>query len=111
MELVKEQLLTDKGLKTLNKDDKDYKPRYEGDGYSRDSSYHQGTVWPWLLGQYAKAYKAVYKRSFKYDDCKLLLDDGCIGSVAEIYDADEPRRATGALAQAWSVAALITILL
>ena len=111
MELVKEQLLTDKGLKTLNKDDKDYKPRYEGDAYSRDSSYHQGTVWPWLLGQYAKAYKAVYKRSFKYDDCKLLLDDGCIGSVAEIYDADEPRRATGALAQAWSVAALITILL
>ena len=108
--LVTEKLYTNKGLKTLNSEDPNYKPRYEGDSYNRDISYHQGTIWPWILGQYAKAFKYIYKKDFRFDGYQELLNDGCVGNVAEIYDADEPREAKGALAQAWSVAALISIL-
>ena len=108
--IVKQKLYTDKGLKTLSSDDADYCARYEGDSVSRDSSYHQGTVWPWLIGEYASAYKHLYKKDFVCTNMEELLDDGCVGSVAEIYDAEEPRYANGALAQAWSVSALITIL-
>lgn len=105
--IVKEKLLTDKGLKTLNAEDKEYKPKYAGDSFERDSAYHQGTVWPWLLGEYAKAYQNVYKRKFAYNQIEELLNDGCVGNIAEIYDADEPREANGALAQAWSVSAMM----
>ncbi len=109
-ELVKNRLYTDKGLRTLDRNDKNYKPRYEGDSFSRDTSYHQGTCWPWLLGEYAKAFKVINKRKFRYEPALELLNDGCVGNVAEIYDAEEPQNANGALAQAWSVAALINIL-
>ncbi len=108
--VVKDKLYTSKGLKTLNEDDSQYKARYEGDSFNRDSSYHQGTVWPWLIGEYAKAYKYINKKNYKTISAEELLNDGCVGSIAEIYDADEPRYANGALAQAWSVAAIITIL-
>lgn len=105
--IVKDNLLTDKGLKTLNSEDSEYKGKYFGNSFSRDSAYHQGTVWPWLLGEYAKAYENVYRRKFTYNKIKELLCDGCVGNIAEIYDADEPREANGALAQAWSVSAMI----
>ena len=111
LDLVKEKLYTNKGLKTLDEEDKEYRARYEGDSYSRDTSYHQGTVWPWLLGEYAKAFLYVNKKAFKTISAEELLNDGCVGSVAEIYDAEEPRYANGALAQAWSVAAVIDIML
>lgn len=109
LNVVKDKLLTDKGLKTLNEEDEDYKGKYTGDSVERDSAYHQGTVWPWLLGEYGKAYEKIYRRKFAYGKVKELLSDGCIGNVAEIYDADEPREANGALAQAWSVSAMIHI--
>lgn len=105
--IVKEKLLTDKGLKTLNSEDEQYRGRYAGDSFARDSAYHQGTVWTWLLGEYAKAYQNVYHRKFAFDKIEELLNDGCVGSVAEIYDADEPREANGALAQAWGVSAMM----
>ena len=107
IELVKNKLLTDKGLKTLNNEDSEYKGRYTGDALSRDSAYHQGTVWTWLLGEYAKAYENVYKRKYAYNKIPDLLSDGCVGNIAEIYDADEPREANGALAQAWGVSAMM----
>ena len=110
-ELVKSRLYTDKGLKTLDEEDNQYRARYEGDSYSRDTSYHQGTIWPWLIGEYAKAYKVINKKDFALSTIQELLNDGVVGSVAEIYDADEPRYAKGALAQAWSVAAVANILL
>lgn len=107
MNLVKEKLLTDKGLKTLNAEDEQYRGRYCGDGFARDSAYHQGTVWTWLLGEYAKAYYNVFKKRYVFNKIDELLNDGCIGSIAEIYDADEPREANGALAQAWGVSAMM----
>lgn len=107
LNVVKEKLLTDKGVKTLNQEDEKYCARYIGDSVKRDSAYHQGTVWTWLLGEYAKAYQNTYRRKFAFDKIEELLNDGCIGSVAEIYDADEPREANGALAQAWGVSAMM----
>lgn len=107
LNVVKEKLLTDKGIKTLSADDEKYCARYEGDSFKRDSAYHQGTVWTWLLGEYAKAYENTYHRKYTFNKIEELLNDGCVGSIAEIYDADEPREANGALAQAWGVSAMM----
>jgi len=107
LNIVKEKLVTDKGIKTLDAEDEKYCGRYAGDSVKRDSAYHQGTVWTWLLGEYAKAYQNTYHRKFTFNKIEELLNDGCVGSVAEIYDADEPREANGALAQAWGVSAMM----
>ena len=109
LNLVKDKLLTDKGIKTLDAENESYKGRYTGNSVERDSAYHQGTVWTWLLGEYGKAYENIYRRKFVYGKVKELLSDGCIGNIAEIYDADEPREANGALAQAWGVSAMILL--
>lgn len=104
LELVEEKLYTKKGLKTLSADDYSYKGYYEGDVYKRDTSYHQGTIWPWLLQFYYTASRKYKGKYFSLEDIMEMLEDGCIGSVCEIYDAEEPRKAKGAYAQAWSVA-------
>lgn len=109
LNLVKEKLLTEKGLRTLSPEDKQYIGKYAGDSFTRDSAYHQGTVWTWLLGEYAKAYQNIYHKKFSFMKTQDLLNDGCIGSIAEIYDGEEPREANGALAQAWGVSAMIMI--
>lgn len=107
IKLVEEELYTNKGLKTLSSDDKDYRPYYFGGVYERDISYHQGTVWPYLMMFYNRAIKKYEKRVNENIDSIELLRDDCIGSVAEIYDAETPRLPKGAFAQAWSVAMLI----
>lgn len=109
IEQVENELLTNKGLKTLSSKDKEYKARYEGGSYSRDSSYHQGTVWPWLYMEYMKACYRLRRIPKVELDISEMLKDKCIGSICEIYDADEPRRANGAPAQAWSVAMSVYI--
>jgi predicted glycogen debranching enzyme len=104
IDVVEDYLYTDKGLKTLASDDPQYQPYYEGGVYTRDMSYHQGTVWPWLLQFYftaSRRYKGVYR---SLESVEKMLRDDCVGSIAEIYDAEEPRKAKGAYAQAWSVA-------
>ena len=111
IDFVTERLYTNKGLKTLDALDPNYKARYEGDVYSRDMSYHQGTIWPWLLLLYTEAYEKIYKRKLRIKHLEEFLQDGCVGSVAEIYDAEEPRYAKGAFSQAWSVAAIIKIVM
>lgn len=107
IDLVEEELLTDKGLKTLSNKDEEYKPRYEGDSHSRDSSYHQGTVWPWLMIGYFDACYSIRKVPQIKLDIEKMLNEKCLGSICEIYDAEEPRRPNGAVAQAWSVAMAI----
>jgi glycogen debranching enzyme len=105
---VLRELLTPVGLRTLDRGDPDYKPRYEGGPEQRDSAYHQGTVWPWLLGPFVDAYLIAFGRNEKnLAYCRSLLDGFSrnIGSmIPEIYDADEPRFPRGCPAQAWSVA-------
>jgi 4-alpha-glucanotransferase len=101
-------LLTSYGLRSLAPDDPDYHGRYEGGVVERDGGYHQGPVWPWLLGHYALAHYRVH------DDAaaaQLLLRpigdhlfDAGLGQVSEIFDGDPPHAPRGCPAQAWSVA-------
>lgn len=115
LEQIKERLLTPKGLRTLAQDDPKYIGVYQGDQKTRDSSYHQGIVWPWLLGHFAKGYLVNFGESalpllrnilgqFEED-----LSTYGLGSVAEIYDAEPPYKAKGTISQAWSVSELLRI--
>jgi glycogen debranching enzyme len=88
---------------------------YAGNVRTRDLAYHQGTVWPWLLGHYAQAYCATHeKRALPvlqkiWDDLQPALTEYCIGTIAEIYDGDPPFEPKGAVSQAWSVAEVLRI--
>lgn len=128
--VVEKKLLTSYGLRTLAKGEENYVETYEGEPFKRDASYHQGPVWPWLLGLYYNTLKnmlCVEKNKTKRqiitkkieDFCKnveknflLALDrDGVIGSIAEIYDTKPPYSAKGTPAQGWSVAEVFRIIL
>jgi predicted glycogen debranching enzyme len=114
---VERDLLTPYGLRSLARSDHQYRGRYEGDPYSRDSAYHQGTVWPWLMGPFLTAYLKVNERSAKaYRQAEqwlsglrtFMLEEGS-GQIPEIFDGDAPHRAGGCLAQAWSVAEILRV--
>ncbi len=78
----------------------------------RDSAYHQGTVWPWLIGHYIDAYLKTYPGQ-KRNAHKVLnhfaniLNQGCVGSISEIYDAENPFTHRGCISQAWSIAEVL----
>lgn len=112
---IEKELLTPKGLRTLSPTDPNYKGIYEGNQETRDSAYHQGTVWPWLLEFYVKAYLEIHKQSGLHTAKQLfngfeedMLMHG-IGTISEIYDGDPPHTPRGAISQAWSVSALLRI--
>jgi len=120
VQTVGERLLTPYGLRTLDPEHPMYRGRYEGDLYRRDSSYHQGTVWPWLIGPYCEALLRVegFSVKSKHEVHQLItpllreLDApgrGCLDQIAEVYDGDEPHRPSGCPAQAWSVAEVLRI--
>ncbi len=101
-------LLTSHGLRSLAPSDPAYIGRYGGDQRQRDSAYHQGTVWAWLIGPFISAHLRVYRdpalaRSFLEPLGRHLTAHG-LGSVAEIFDGDPPFTPRGCIAQAWSVA-------
>lgn len=115
LEVVKSELLTPKGLRTLSPKNIDYKGIYAGDQNTRDAIYHQGTVWPWLLEHFVKAWLDVHKKSGEGLARKIFLgfeedmSNHGIASLSEIYDGDPPHFPKGAISQAWSVAALLRI--
>jgi predicted glycogen debranching enzyme len=109
---VTSQLLTPVGLRTLAPGHPDYKRRYFGDLRTRDAAYHQGTVWPWLFGPFVDAWLAQHPADVQgarrmLEPLLEHLDDACIGSVSEIFDAEAPFTPRGCIAQAWSVAELL----
>jgi glycogen debranching enzyme len=113
---VKNQLLTPYGLRTLNVQDSRYKGVYIGPQQQRDEAYHQGTVWPYLMGPFVESFLKVngFSRKSKKKAAEFiqpllqhLTEDGCLGSVSEIFDGDPPHKPKGCIAQAWSVAELI----
>jgi predicted glycogen debranching enzyme len=115
LETVRRDLLTPVGLRTLSPFDPRYRGVYEGDPLQRDAAYHQGTVWPWLLGPYLTACRRVYRDSEEARrhalDClsefESHLGDAGVGQISEIFDGDFPHRPRGCIAQAWSVGELL----
>ncbi|MGQ0507090.1 MAG: amylo-alpha-1,6-glucosidase [Myxococcaceae bacterium] len=113
LKTVQTKLLTPVGLRTLSEDHSDYRANYDGDLRSRDAAYHQGTVWPWLLGHYVDAIRridgsTVATESIMQGLCAQLRTT-CAGQVSEIFDATPPFRARGCFAQAWSVAEFLRV--
>jgi predicted glycogen debranching enzyme len=112
---VQQHLLTPYGLRSLAPADPQYRGRYKGDGASRDSAYHQGTVWPWLMGPFITAYvkahdggAAARQQAEKWiAPLQEHLSDGGLGHISEIFDGDSPQRPVGCIAQAWSVAEVL----
>lgn len=117
------------GVKSLAKGEKGYIDVYEGDPFRRDSSYHQGITWVWLLGLYYNCLKNMLKtekdkksrielkekiKDFQEKTektfTKELLERGCIGSINEIYDSRMPYSPKGTIAQSWSVAEVFRII-
>ena len=107
--VIEEKLLTPFGLRSLSPDDPSYRGRYEGDRVSRDTAYHQGTVWSWLLGPYADALVKTNGAVGKAKARKAVeglfphLQEAGLGTISEIFDGDAPHAPRGCPAQAWSV--------
>jgi predicted glycogen debranching enzyme len=110
--IVKDRLLTPVGLRSLAPGHRDYKAQYYGDLRARDAAYHQGTVWAWLIGPFVDAWLRVYPddktgaRSCLHG-FETHLNDGAIGTLSEIFDAESPYTQRGCCAQAWSVAEVL----
>lgn len=104
-------LLTSHGLRSLTPDHPQYQGHYGGNPYQRDSAYHQGTVWGWLLGPFALAHLRVYKDPLQVREllepmAYHLLAHG-VGNLSEIFDGDAPMTPHGCIAQAWTVAEIL----
>jgi predicted glycogen debranching enzyme len=118
LEVVTRTLLTPRGLRSLSPQDPRYCPRYTGDRFARDEAYHQGTVWPYLLGIYVKAWLQVHGRTFEQrtrarrflDGILPAMDEGAVDHLSEIFDGELPHAARGCLAQAWSNAEILQTL-
>lgn len=115
LDMVKAELLTPRGLRTLSPKNEAYKAINEGSQSERDTSYHQGVVWPWLLGAFVDTYLRLQGEKGKqfvsdlfYGFEKEMTRKG-IGTISEIYDGDPPFEGRGAISQAWSVAELLRI--
>ena len=130
LSVVKSKLLNDYGLKTLAKGEENYVEIYEGNSLKRDSSYHQGITWPWLLGLYFDSLKNVleatkekekkeiikkelieFRNNVEKKFYKEMTQRSTVGSISELYDSAKPYKARGAFAQAWSVAEVFRIIM
>ena len=116
-EAVRESLLTQFGLRTLSRDDPRYVGRYRGSIVERDRAYHNGTVWPWLMGPFVTTYLKLSDytkeaRDFAYENLlmPLMLEALPSGNVEEVCSGDEPFEKGGCISQAWSVAEILRCL-
>ena len=112
VDAVEARLLTPLGLRSLAPDEPGYTPRYQGGVRERDAAYHQGPVWPWLMGPFVEAWvrvrggsaEAIAEARRRFLEPLLAhLDDAGIGHLPEIADGDPPHTPRGCPFQAWSV--------
>ncbi|MGX1930977.1 amylo-alpha-1,6-glucosidase [Flagellimonas sp. 2504JD4-2] len=115
---IGDKMLTGYGLRTLDQENKDFVPHYGGNQWQRDTAYHQGTVWPFLLMEFWQAYLKVYGFSTKakkevVNGLKPLkahfYTSDCLHGISEIFDGLEPNEGRGCIQQAWSVSALVKL--
>lgn len=116
LDSVQKHLYTPVGLRTLAPYHADYKEQYDGDLETRDAAYHQGSVWPWLLGPYIDVWLKVYPGDLKsVNEILSRLEphilSSCVGTIGEIFDASPPYKPRGCFAQAWSVAEFLRCLM
>lgn len=117
VDIVRRELLTPVGLRTLSPTDALYHPTYGGPQSQRDEAYHNGTVWPWLIGPFLDAYLKVEgdTKNAREEARRMLaplirhLEDACLAHVSEIFEAQSPHRPVGACAQAWSLAEVLRL--
>ncbi len=117
VEKVEKELLTPVGLRSLSSDNLQYCPVYLGSPFKRDSCYHQGTVWAWLIGGFVDAYRRVNPSGNQTEKrvAEILrgfenhLTETGIGQISEIFDADAPHHPRGCFAQAWSIAEVLRV--
>jgi predicted glycogen debranching enzyme len=119
LHVVRTRLLTASGLRSLDPSDPDYRGRFRGPIADLDAAYHNGTVWPWLIGPYAIATLRVggFSAAARAEATRVLapilasMDLGLLGHIPEVYDGDDtpdqPRRAGGCPAQAWNIAEVL----
>ena len=118
VEKVESELLTPFGLRSLSPNDAKYRPVYTGSPFERDSVYHQGTVWGWLVGAFIDSYRKVHPNGHKTDarieeileGFNTHLSKAGLGQISEIFDGDSPHAPRGCFAQAWSVAEVLRVL-
>lgn len=115
LDVIQDELLTNRGLRSLSPKDLNYKPNYFGSQKERDYAYHQGTVWPWLLSHFVEGYLKINGKAGLPLAKKLyhgfedtMLEHG-VCSISEVYDGDPPHKAGGAISQAWSVSEILRI--
>jgi len=118
--VIERELLTEVGLRTLARSDPQYKSQCAGNPFERDSAYHQGTVWPWLMGPFITAYVRAQEmagqpaaREQAYNWLRGYSDHlriAGLGSISEIFDGDAPHEPRGCIAQAWSVSEVLRAL-
>jgi predicted glycogen debranching enzyme len=117
VDVVERNLLTPYGLRSLAPGDPQYRGRYDGNPFSRDGAYHQGTVWPWLMGPFITAYLEVHGRSAEARKqavewlaaFRSWIEGEGVGQIPEIFDGDPPQRSVGCIGQAWSIAELLRV--
>ena len=115
LDIANRMLVTPRGLRTLSPSEEGYKGIYCGDQETRDRAYHQGTVWPWLMGPFCEGWLKVYGEGGVSRVRKLImgfeetLTEAGISTISEIYDGDPPHSARGAISQAWSVGEILRI--
>ncbi|MDR0863329.1 MAG: amylo-alpha-1,6-glucosidase [Candidatus Symbiothrix sp.] len=116
LNIVTKELLTPKGIRSLSPKSEGYRPYYIGPQHERDLAYHQGTVWPWLLGFYLEAYIRLYQYSgLSFAERMLIgldeeMNTHCIGSLSELFDGNPPFQSRGAISFAMNVSAILRVL-
>ena len=109
------ELVTPRGLRSLSPNNEKYCGTYFGKQEERDKAYHQGTVWPWLIGPFCDGWLRVYGNSGREKVRKLIMGfeevmtEHGVTTISEIYDGDPPHQARGAISQAWSVSEILRI--
>ncbi len=116
--VVDKHLYTDMGLRTLSPGDPDFKPVYEGGPWERDTAYHQGTVWPFLWGEYALAYLKIKGFSLEAKEEVVgrmeglknhFYEENGLYGISEVFDGGVPSAGKGCIHQAWSVGMLLKV--